>query len=150
MPSRASNHSCHGTPNSTHRAPRAAQHQSLLAEGTRLPKSSWEKSRRGWRSSSSHPWGLSGAATSSGDAELFHRRCRSTALLADVTRASPVKAVTSISLSATGAGQGTEGFYLLCVTHHAKLLETLDKQLGSIFRLESKTKINSFFLQSDF
>lgn len=50
--------------------------------------------------------------------------------------------MTSISLSATEGGQGTEGFYLLCVTHHVKVLETLDKQLGNIFRLESKNKIN--------
>lgn len=35
-----------------------------------------------------------------------------------------------------------EGFYLLCVVHRVKVLETLGKQLGSIFRLESKNKIN--------
>lgn len=86
---------------------------------------------------------------SSGDAELFHRRCWSTALLVDVTRASPVKAVTSISLSASGGGQGTEGFYLLCVTHRVKVLETLDKQLGSIFRLESKNKINKLIFSTE-
>ena len=54
------------------------------------------------------------------------------ALLVDVmapgeARANPVKAVTSISLSALAGGWGMEGFYLLCVINNVKVLETLDK-----------------------
>lgn len=35
-----------------------------------------------------------------------------------------------------------EGFCLLCVINNVKVLETLDKQLGSILRLESNSQIN--------
>jgi len=62
----------------------------------------------------------------------FTGRCRTTALLVDVTapaeaRANPVTAVTSISLTAAVAGWGMEEFYLLCVINNVKVSETLDK-----------------------
>lgn len=73
------------------------------------------------------------------------RMCWTTAQLSNATapgeaRANAVKAVISISLSASRAGIVMEGFYLLCVISNVKVLETLDKQLGTFWRPESKTK----------
>lgn len=60
-------------------------------------------------------------------------------------RANTVKAVTNVSLSASRAETVMEGFYLLCVISNIKVLETLDKQLGTFRRPESKTKNKLIF-----
>lgn len=41
------------------------------------------------------------------------------------------------------------GFYLLCVINNVKALETLDKQLSTILRLESKNQINKLIYSTE-
>lgn len=140
------------TPNGTPTVPRATQKQPpcLLGERLRLQKISWKKSRRGCSSRTAvgirlkTRWSQCPVPVTLGS---FTGKCWTTAVLIDATapgevRAKPVKAVTSISLSASVGGWGMEGFYLLCVINNVKVLETLDKQLGSILRLESNSQIN--------
>lgn len=151
--------SSHRTPNGTPTVPRATQKQSpcLLGERLRLQKNLLEKEQEGLQQQDSSSirletrWSQCPAPVTLG---CFTGKCWTTAVLIDATapgevRAKPVKAVTSISLSASGGGWGMEGFYLLCVINNVKVLETLDKQLGSILRLESNSQINKLISSTE-
>lgn len=144
---------CSGTPNGIPRVPRATQQQSLLGERLRLQKSSWKKSRRGCSSrTSSRHWAGDPLepAPGSGDAGLFRREVLAP-LIIDCTRRGKSKPCKSCDqhFPLLWSEDGVWKDFIYHVINNVQVLETLDKQLGSILRLESKNQINKLISSTE-